>query len=107
RPQPPATTTTRPQPPAATATRPPATPAARALEEARAAMEQRQYAVALDKAESVLRGASGNQDALRIAVLAACKLRDARRAGEYIRRTGAEFRAMARQVCATNGVTLP
>jgi hypothetical protein len=63
--------------------------------------------VALDKAESVLRGSPANADALRIAVLAACKLRDARRAAEYIRRTRAELRAMARQVCATNGVVLP
>jgi hypothetical protein len=105
--QPPAPTATRPQPPAPTATRPPATSAARALEEARAAMEQRKYTVALDKAESVLRTAPAHADALRIAVLAACKLRDARRAAEYIRRTRADLRAMARQVCATNGVVLP
>jgi serine/threonine-protein kinase len=107
RPQPPAATAIRPQPPAATATRSPVTPAARALEEARAAMEQRKYTVALDKAESVLRTSPANADALRIAVLAACKLRDARRAADYIRRTRAELRAMARQVCATNGVVLP
>jgi uncharacterized protein HemY len=70
-------------------------------------MEQRKYSVALDKAESVLRASPANADALRIAVLAACKLHDARRAAEYLRRTRAEFRAMARQVCATNGVVLP
>jgi serine/threonine-protein kinase len=109
----PATTATGPKPPAtttrppATATRAPVTPAARNLDEARAAMEQRKYTVALDKAETVLRTAPGNEDALRIAVLAACKLRDARRAAEYLRRTRADLRAMARQVCATNGVTLP
>ena len=108
RPQRPAATVTRPQPPATTATRPPAaTSAAHALAEARAAMEQRKYTVALDKAESVLRGSPANADALRIAVLAACKLHDARRAAEYIRRTRAELRTMARQVCATNGVVLP
>ncbi len=75
------------------------------LEAARKAAFDGDYRTALTRCQAALRQRRGDQEANKTCAVAACKLRDARRARTYIRRIESETRQqMIRQMCKQSGV---
>jgi len=76
------------------------------LAEARTAGKAAQWGKSLRSAEGALRAQPSSQDALTIAALAACNLKDAAKAKKYISKLGDARQSMARQSCLRNGVQI-
>jgi len=70
------------------------------VEKARAAAKAGQFRDALELAEAALKRKPDDQDAIMVAVIAACNMGKAKTAGEYIPRLSSDGRrAMAGQIC--------
>jgi len=76
------------------------------MQEAKAAAINGQYALALRTAETVLAKSPGHQIAITTAAIAACNLKHAGKAKQYLAQLQGQRQGMVRQVCLRNNVTV-
>jgi pSer/pThr/pTyr-binding forkhead associated (FHA) protein len=76
------------------------------FQESKDAWRNGQYQKALSKAEDALNAKQGDQQALEIATIASCKLKNGEKAARYYGRMKGPRKQGVRQVCLTFGVTL-